>query len=395
LRLDSKRTFLRTHPWINFSLNLRQADPKFWMMVGEARSKCEHIAGIPLQPQTAEQLYRVYLAKGVHATTSIEGNTLTEEQVRRQIDKSLTVPESQQYLQQEIQNMIDAYNEIQSDLLSDPRIEITPERIKRFNALTLRDLPVGEEVVPGEFRRYSVGVANYRAAPASDCDYLIGQLCDWLNGPEFRSEDPDYRFALTLARAILAHLYIAWIHPFGDGNGRTARLVEFQSLAQSGLVPLPAAQLLSSHYNKTRSAYYSELDRSSKDGDGPIRFLEYAVRGFVDGLRDQLAHIREQQLQVMWVNHIHERFRDEKTRASERQKHLLLDMPRTPDYVPRESILSSKRVLRAYSPLSEKTLDRDLSRLVRMKLLLKKGPAYKANRELILAFLPLKFPELE
>ena len=81
--------------------------------------------------------------------------------------------------------------------------------------------------------------------------------------------------------------------------------------------------------------------------------------------------------------------------ASERQKHLLLDMPQTSDYIPRKSILSSKRVLRAYSPLSEKTLDRDLSRLVRMKLLLKKGSDYKANRELILAFLPPTFPDLD
>lgn len=395
MQRESERTFLRTHPWINFSLDLQPAGPKFWLMVGEARSKCEHIAGVPLQPQTAEQLYRIYLAKGVHATTSIEGNTLTEEQVRRQLDRNLTVPESQRYLQQEVQNMIDAYNEIKADLLSDPGIEITPERIKRFNALTLRGLPVGDGVIPGGVRTYSVGVANYRGAPASDCEYLIGRLCDWLNGPEFRAEDPDFRFALILAKAILAHVYVAWIHPFGDGNGRTARLVEFQALAQSGLVPLPAAQLLSSHYNMTRSAYYSALDRSSKGGDGPIRFLEYAVQGFVDGLRAQLSHIREQQLQVMWVNYIHETFRDEKSRASERQKLLLLNMPRTSDYVPRASLLSSGRVIRAYSTLSEKTLDRDLSRLVRMKLLLKKGSAYKVNRELILAFLPPKFPELE
>ncbi len=67
------------------------------------------------------------------------------------------------------------------------------------------------------------------------------------------------RFAVTVAKAVLAHLYIAWIHPFADGNGRTARLVEFQILAQSGLIPLPAANLLRDHYNKTRDRYYAEL----------------------------------------------------------------------------------------------------------------------------------------
>ncbi|NOY75701.1 MAG: hypothetical protein GXP32_07900 [Kiritimatiellaeota bacterium] len=32
----------------------------------------------------------------------------------------------------------------------------------------------------------------------------------------------------------LAHVYIAWIHPFGDGNGKTARLMEFYLLLRSG-----------------------------------------------------------------------------------------------------------------------------------------------------------------
>jgi Fic family protein len=38
----------------------------------------------------------------------------------------------------------------------------------------------------------------------------------------------------AILKAILAHLCLAWIHPFGDGNGRTARLVEFQILIFPG-----------------------------------------------------------------------------------------------------------------------------------------------------------------
>ncbi|MBW2661693.1 MAG: Fic family protein, partial [Deltaproteobacteria bacterium] len=37
------------------------------------------------------------------------------------------------------------------------------------------------------------------------------------------------------------------MHPFGDGNGRTARLLEFEALLSSG-VPAPSSQLLSNHY---------------------------------------------------------------------------------------------------------------------------------------------------
>jgi Fic family protein len=84
-----------------------------------------------------------------------------------------------------------------------------------------------------------VVVGNYRAAPAEDCKYLLDRLVDWLNGPTFVHADPEIQFALILAKAVYAHLYLAWIHPFGDGNGRTARLLEFVILASSGLVPFP------------------------------------------------------------------------------------------------------------------------------------------------------------
>lgn len=76
------RTYERTHPWISFALDLRNLDHKAWMHLGEAVSKVEHIAGVRLDPDAAERLHAVYLAKGVLAATAIEGNTLTEDEVR-------------------------------------------------------------------------------------------------------------------------------------------------------------------------------------------------------------------------------------------------------------------------------------------------------------------------
>jgi Fic family protein len=387
-------TYPETHPWISFRFDLRRASHRLWMMIGEARSKCEHIAGVPLRPQTAEQLYVIYLSKGVHATTSIEGNTLSEVQVKQQVEKTLRLPGSQKYLQQEVQNIIDACNEIAAEIQRQPGILLTAERIKQFNALALRGLPNDEDVIPGQFRRHSVGVMGYRGASWQDCEALVGRLCQWLNGAEFRSDDADMRFALMLLRSVLAHLYLAWIHPFSDGNGRTARLLEFQILAQSGLVPLPAAHLLSNHYNKTRSRYYAELNRSSKVDDGPMQFFEYAVEGFVDGLHEQLDFIRQQQLQVTWENYVHEQFREKHTPAFDRQKHLVLDMP--PEYTPRSQLLNvSARIARAYATRTDKTLTRDLNSLRRMGLVVRSGSLYRPNRDTIRAFLPPRGRESE
>jgi hypothetical protein len=51
-----RRTIIGTHPWINYQLDLSKAHYKLWVMIGEARSKCEHIAGVPLRPETADRL---------------------------------------------------------------------------------------------------------------------------------------------------------------------------------------------------------------------------------------------------------------------------------------------------------------------------------------------------
>ena len=68
-------------PWISFQVDLGAMPPAFWMALGEARSKCDHLANAPLPPAIASDLHLITLSKGAHATTAIEGNTLSEEEV--------------------------------------------------------------------------------------------------------------------------------------------------------------------------------------------------------------------------------------------------------------------------------------------------------------------------
>src|SRR4051812_36945446 len=89
---DSKRDFLETHPWMNFELDLRPAQPAFWQLLGESQSKCRHLLLSPLKPSARRDLEALYLAKGAQATTAIEGNTLTLEQVQAAVRGELRVP---------------------------------------------------------------------------------------------------------------------------------------------------------------------------------------------------------------------------------------------------------------------------------------------------------------
>jgi Fic family protein len=381
------RTFERTHPWLRFQLDLRPAPPELWLRLGEAQSKCEHIAGVPLRPDTALRLHQVFLAKGALATTAIEGNTLSESEVLQLLEGKLQLPKSREYLGQEVENIVRACNQI-TDKLGEADGRLSAELLRSFNRAVLEGLELPADTAPpGETRTYPVVVGRYRGAPHEDCDHLLTRMCEWLNEPSLRPQN-ETKIAFAILRAALAHLYIAWIHPFGDGNGRTARLVEFFILLTAG-VPSPAAHLLSNHYNQTRSEYYRQLQAASESGGDVLLFVSYAVQGFVDGLREQLAQIRTQQWDVAWRNFVDEAFRDQKTGAPTRQRDLVLDLSAEADWVAVSDIPTlTPRLARAYAGKGTKTVSRDLNALVSRELLDKKGPKVRARRETILAFLP-------
>ncbi len=387
------RTYETTHPWIKFQFDQRQIHPKLWILLGEAQSKCEHIAGVPLRPATAAELHRLYLAKGALGTTAIEGNTLSEKEVLDQLDGKLRLPPSKEYLGTEIDNIVKACSSILKELRDSNGVsEITIEGIKKLNKQVLEGLPINEEVIPGEIRTYSVGIEGigYRGAPAEDCEYLLNRLCEWLNTNFRIFSDKEFGVVIALLKAIISHLYLAWIHPFGDGNGRTARLLEFKILLASG-VPTPAAHLLSNFYNETRQEYYRQLTRASQTGGDIITFVEYAVRGFVDGLKIQLKTIQEQQLDVVWRNYIHEMFKDMNKRSEVRLRHLALDISKQKEPIPMDKIKDiSPRVAAHYARLSSRALPRDIKFLVKMDLIETTSEGIRAKKELISSFLPYR-----
>lgn len=388
LNMTLNRKFETTHPWLTFRVNMAKAMPALWLGLGECQSKCEHIAGVPLLPESAQKLYWLYLAKGALATTAIEGNTLSEEEVLRHLEGKLELPRSREYLAQEIDNIVEACNRTLAEAKAHINMRLTTERILELNRFVLDKLPVGEEVRPGQIRRHDVTVARYRGAPAEDCRYLLDKLCEWLAGPEFTPQHSGMVLATAILKSIIAHLYLAWIHPFGDGNGRTARLVEFQILISSG-VPAPAAHLLSNHYNQTRAEYYRQLDRASKSGGDVLPFIMYAIQGLVDGLRAQLQEVRRLQWNSAWQNFVHDSFRQKSGSTHDRRKHLVLDLSAREGAVPLSDLTQlSPRLAVAYATKTKRTLARDINELMKMGLVAREKGAFRARKETILAFLP-------
>jgi Fic family protein len=357
------------------------------MALAEAQSKCEHIAGVPLQPEIQKYLHTVYLAKGVHATTAIEGNTLSEDQVRKHIDGKLSLPPSQEYLGKEIDNIVKACTGIKNQIMQGAPTDLSIDEIKKFNLMVFEGQELDTDITPGEIRHHSVGVGRYRGAPAKDCEYLLDRLCKWLNNGNFNQQDRI--IATGIIRAIISHIYIAWIHPFGDGNGRTARLVEFKILLAHG-VPSAAAHLLTNHYNQTRTNYYQQLEYASGSGGDILPFIEYAVNGFIDGLKEQLEVVRGQQLRITWRDFVYDNFRNKSGVTNERRRKLVIDISEQHKPVSlKEMRHVSPRIAELYAKKTDRAISRDINHLVEIEeLLVRKNGGYEPNWERMLAFLP-------
>lgn len=382
--MSNSRSYLQSHPWLTFRLDLSKANFKFWMLLGEAVSKCEHIKNMPLLPSVDRELHQMYLAKGIAATTAIEGNTLTEEQVRKQIEgKPLQLPPSQEYLKIEVDNVLEACNSILKKIHDLHLLSV--DAITEYNRIVLQNLQLEEGVIPGKVRTHSVGVGRYKGAPAEDCEYLLERLCQFINH-DIHSADLS-RESKGILKALLSHLYLAWIHPFGDGNGRTARLIEYQLLLTSG-IPSPAAHLLSNHYNQTRNEYYKHLEYASQSGGDIFPFLMYGLQGFVEGLKEQLKYIKGQQWRITWVYLIDEKF-DGKAKSTDlRKKQLILALTDRFESLNLKTLWKEPAIQVLYHNKKQRTFERDIEYLMHENLIIETKEGIQINHDILYELLP-------
>ncbi|HEX2616740.1 MAG TPA: hypothetical protein VHL57_04310, partial [Flavobacteriales bacterium] len=97
------RTYEQTHPWIDFHWEPRKVPYPIWLLLGEAAALAQRLATASLPPEEAALFEYSALLRGVLANATLDGNSLTEEQVDRLFEGSLELPPSQRYQQLEIE----------------------------------------------------------------------------------------------------------------------------------------------------------------------------------------------------------------------------------------------------------------------------------------------------
>jgi Fic family protein len=359
-------------------------------LLGQCYAYINSMLNIPIRPDYHQQLLLVSLNKGALATTAIEGNTLTEKDLA-QINDGRNLEPSRKYQQQEVKNILAAFNIILGELIRKKNPEIiSPELIGRFNEMVGRDIGESFGGEPGHFRRQNVVVgAVYRPPSFEMVKEFIQKLCSWLMSYFHYAYEQNFDDAVL--EAIVTHVYIAWIHPFIDGNGRTARLLEFYLLMRAG-VPSIASHILSNHYNNTRTVYYRQLQYATETGD-LSEFIQYALEGFRDGLEHTIMVIHKDQTELTWNNYVHDV--TEKMQDEGKNRKILKRIRQLAYHIPADKFLSldeiailDYKIAEEYMGLNPITLRRDLDLLVKKDLLKTEKNRYRANHELLHSLLP-------
>jgi len=356
-------------------------------MLGECDAYVRALRDMPLKPQYRNKLLQVSLVKGAQATTAIEGNTLSQEEILK-IQEGWSVPPSKEYLKIEVENILEAFNSLLSEVITDNNSPIiSPNLIKNFHKMISKNLGDHLDAIPGQFRSDNRVVGQYRAPDYQQVPMLINKMCDWLQQEFHYVKGQD--FTTYIIEAIVAHVYLEWIHPFGDGNGRTGRLLEFYILLRAG-IPNIISHILSNFYNETRSAYYLQLKNSIQKKD-LTDFILYAVRGFRDGLKENLEVIQNNQFEIFWHNHIYESFahlKYTKKNVFKRKRELILQFPMEEE-IPIDQIkMLTPSIAQRYATVKRPTILRDLKELQELGLLLKIGRKYKTNTKILKASIP-------
>lgn len=161
--------------------------------------------------------------------------------------------------------------------------------VRELHAIAVRGLEREGDETPGAYRQHAVKIAHAEHLPPEAVLVLqyMQELMDFIN----RADAPKY----DLIKVALAHHRFAWIHPFGNGNGRIVRLLTYTLLIKYGFNVKTGGRVLNptAVFCNDRDRYYSMLG-SADTGlpEGLEEWCVYVLQGMLEELRkvDRLTH---------------------------------------------------------------------------------------------------------
>ena len=252
--------------------------PQHWIAYGgpaianalvEAKSAVLSLKTVPYQRRWVEGLQQIQLKREVAGTSRIEGAEFTE----RELDAAMQQTPEQLVTrsQKQAHAAVHTYRWI-ATLPPDQPIDADLIRTIHRRIVTGAD---DDHCPPGQLRQrdqnVTFGAPRHRGVEGGEeCERTFDHFTRAL-GREFRDHDP-------LIQAIAAHYHLAAMHPFVDGNGRTARALEALMLQRAGLRD-SSFIAMSNYYYDEKNAYLGALAEVRQRGYDLTPFLQFALRG--------------------------------------------------------------------------------------------------------------------
>jgi len=334
------------------------------------------IISLPVLPDWSTHFREEIIRKSIFGTAALEGNPLSEDEVGKIIGET-EKKESVQRAEQEIINLKAVYETIRQQ---DPADQ--PEKLKessiRLNHKVITkgiDYPTN---VPGNYRNHKVKVGDRdhggvytppKCLP--DIQNLMKEFCCWINSEEIMGLD-------AVVRASLVHYHLGLIHPFGDGNGRTARVIEAALLRLSGIRLVPT--MLSNYYYRNMDDYFWAFSLARKNKDHDVTpFIAFVLNGAMNALQEIEDGVISSLRLLLMRDYL--AFLRTKKSVTQRQYDLVDAILNNDPYaeITLQDLTNSPPYKVLYRRTSERTARRDLQKLCDLELLLQDQGKYKLS----------------
>ncbi len=297
-----------------------------------------------------EKMQSRALVQEAYYTTHIEGTQLTLKQSEQIWEghhlKGINPDDAKELL-----NYRNAFDLVSSYI--EDGAPITEGLIREIHKFLVREVR-GNSAAPGEYRKIQNYVVNsktkeviYTPPPVYELPQLMQTLVDWIN-----QENTIHPVLVSgIAQFQLVH-----IHPFLDGNGRTARLLSTLCLYRSGY-DFKKLFTISEYYDRNREKYYHALQAVRQNNMDMTAWVEY----FTEGLSAQLHEIKELGKQT-----IKQDVQVKQHRLTERQSLAV-------EYLTKKGSLTIQQFEGLCPGVTRRTLQRELHELIKKGLVESEG----------------------
>ncbi|WFQ78912.1 Fic family protein [Xenorhabdus sp. SF857] len=241
---------------------------------------------IDVHPSLFSQLKEIFHMLESLGSARIEGNHTT---LADYVESKIAGTQSQDDQLKEIENIEKAMSFIDGHFKSGE--DITEHFIRGLHSLAVNNLQREGDKTLGQYCHYGVSIGQSEHLPPDSIQVpsYMNELTSFIN----RADNPKY----DLMKIALAHHRFGWIHPFGNGNGRTVRLLTYALLIKYGFNVQVGGRVLNptAVFCNDRNKYYEMLSKADLGtNEGLEEWCIYVLGGISTELKkvDQLTNLQ-------------------------------------------------------------------------------------------------------